>query len=129
MVLFLSFSLLADEYGGLSTNNLNGYPSYIILDEGDILEILSCSSDTSISNSLVLFSFESQALDMRGNAYDLPGYLTCISTSEMIDRFSIFVGPLAIKLYRNPSTLNLKGSHFFTYYKLIKASEYSQNSL
>ena len=119
----LSTSLSAVEYGGLSTNGINGYPSYVTLEQGDVLEVLSCSSNRLEYNQFVLFTKDSD-LDTGGNAYQIDGYLKGIATSQIIGQFDTFVGPLKLKIYRNPSVGNSNGSDFLAFYRITRASEY-----
>ena len=117
-VVNISYSTV--EYGGLSTDGQNGYPTYIALNEGDILEVISCTSNEINYNSLAFFTKEAD-LDSGGNAYQIDGFISAVSTYKMNLHFDTFVGPLKIKVYRNQSVGNSNGGSFLLFYKITRA--------
>ena len=130
---FLTFSVLctllsAVEYGGLSTNGLNGYPTYIELEKGDVLEILSCSSSSNGAaapayNKFMLFTKDADLDSQFSNASQIDGFLCGVTTSIVSENFDTFVGPLKVAVYRNADPADSGGYDFFAFYKLTRASE------
>lgn len=119
----LCTSLSAVEYGGLSTNGVNGYPTYIELEEGDVLEILSCSSNDVNYNTFMFFTKEADLDSQFSNASLIDGYLESVTTSMIVQYFNTIVGPLKVAVFRHPVPAHSSGSDFLAFYKLTRASE------
>jgi hypothetical protein len=119
----LCTSLSAVEYGGLSTNNVNNYPEYIVLNEGDFLEIIGCTSSEINYNHFAIYTINSN-VEANVNASQIEGYIASVSTDKVTSgQLDTFVGPTIIKLCRNMSIGSSHGGNFVAFYKLTRASE------
>ena len=119
----LSISLSAVEYGVLSSSGTD-YPQHLVLNEGDICEILSATRNDSNYNSIQFFRADSINIAEGINPDQIDGYMDKgIILSGALDYCKYIAGPIAFKIYRNTSSGNYNGSHFLLFYKLTRASE------
>jgi hypothetical protein len=118
----LCTSLSAIEYGMLHTAGTGGHPSYIRLEEGDILDVLNITTSDNNYNQIAIYTLDVPDIEAQYStiaSYKLGG----VSTAAAQEQLKTIVGPAFVKVYKNTNAGHTTGSHFLLSYKITRSSE------